>query len=78
MTPAGVLSRPSTRAGLGSRSRVRGRVPVGSPGRGAGAGLPEALLPGRARWESGGSECPLMVIAKPIGLTCAGTEILKE
>jgi hypothetical protein len=30
---ANALSRPSTRAGLGSRSRVRGGVPVGPAGR---------------------------------------------
>jgi len=42
---ANALSRP--------RSRVRawGRVPVGGRAGAGGAGLPEAMLPGRARWD---------------------------
>jgi hypothetical protein len=38
--------------------------PVGGawPGGPVGAGLPEALLPGRARWDAGGEEFALRVI----------------
>lgn len=55
--PASALSR--------SRARVRawGRVPVGRAGR-ARAGLLEALLPVRARWEAGGEEFALLVMGE--------------
>jgi hypothetical protein len=69
--PPGGLS-PRARAGLGMRSRVRGRVPGGPAGRGAGAGSLEVLLPRKGALGLGGHEFALRVMGEKDSDCCRG------